>query len=1008
MVFFFLIPFWNFTDVTNLISLSIEMPAGSFFRRWLFPRGFMFLVSLCMVLQSSRGDDFQLLMQFKSSLKDESSRVFDSWTTRNRLCNFTGIVCDSNRMVKEISLPQEELSGIVSFDSVCGLESLEKLDLGANFLYGRVTDHLRNCSRLEYLDLSNNSFSGEFPDLSVLNQLKFLNLNATSLSGRFPWKSLENMTSLGFLSLGDNVFEKSPFPLEVLKLEKLYWLYLTNASIEGEIPEGIGNLTLLENLQISQNSYLSGKIPDGITKLTRLWELELHENQLTGKIPVGFGNLTNLVYFDASANYIEGDISELKSLTQLQSFQMYGNNLSGEIPVEFGEFKSLVELSLYRNRFTGTVPQKIGSWAPFQFIDISENFFTGPIPPDMCKQGQLTDLLVLQNKFTGGIPGNYAGCSTLVRLRANNNSLSGTVPVGIWSLPSLEIIDLRLNQFEGPIASGIGEAKSLAQVFLANNRFNGPLPERLSEASSLVSINLSSNNFSGGIPENIGELKKLNSLILDHNLFSGNIPVSIGSCVSLNEINLAGNSLSGEIPASIGSLTSLNSLNLSDNQLSGEIPVALSSLRLSLLDFSNNRLTGHIPSSLSMVAFNGSFSGNPGLCSEDTRSGVRPCSSHSSRSKGHRTVIICLLVGIVVLIILGACFVFTKSKHKNQQIPARKSDSWNIKQFHILSFSEDQVVKALKQENLIGKGGSGNVYKIVLDNGKQLAVKHIWKSENPGADHRRSLSSSPMLSVRKDRRSKEYDAEVAALSSIRHVNVVKLYCSITSEDSNLLVYEYLPNGSLWDRLHSSNKTKMDWLVRYEIALGAARGLEYLHHGCDHAMIHRDVKSCNILLDEKMKPKIADFGLAKILEASIASIDTSCVIAGTHGYIAPEYAYTSKVNEKSDVYSFGVVLMELVTGKKPVEPEFGENNNIAQWVCSRLMGNKESMMDMVDSSFSVGFKEDAVKVLKIAMHCTARLPSLRPSMRMVVQMLEDADPCKLTGIVVNSEDDNEKF
>nr|GMC81246.1 receptor-like protein kinase HAIKU2 [Ipomoea batatas] len=908
-----LIPFWNFTDVTNLISLSIEMPAGSFFRRWLFPRLVMLLVSLCMVLQS-RADDFQLLMQFKSSLKDESSRVFDSWTTRNRLCNFTGIVCDSNRMVKEISLPQEELSGIVSFDSVCGLESLEKLDLGANLLYGRVTDHLRNCSRLEYLDLSNNSFSGEFPDLSVLNQLKFLNLNATSLSGRFPWKSLENMTSLGFLSLGDNVFEKSPFPLEVLKLEKLYWLYLTNASIEGEIPEGIGNLTLLENLQISQNSYLSGKIPDGITKLTRLWELELHENQLTGKIPVGFGNLTNLVYFDASANYIEGDISELKSLTQLQSFQMYGNNLSGEIPVEFGEFKSLVELSLYRNRFTGTVPQKIGSWAPFQFIDISENFFTGPIPPDMCKQGQLTDLLVLQNKFTGGIPGNYAGCSTLVRLRANNNSLSGTVPAGIWSLPSLEIIDLRLNQFEGPIASGIGEAKSLAQVFLANNRFNGPLPERLSEASSLVSINLSSNNFSGGIPEKIGELNKLNSLILDHNFFSGNIPVSIGSCVSLNEINLAGNSLSGEIPASIGSLTSLNSLNLSDNQLSGEIPVALSSLRLSLLDFSNNRLTGHIPSSLSMVAFNGSFSGNPGLCSEDTRSGVRPCSSHSSRSKGHKTVIICLLVGIAVLIISAACFVFTKSKHNNQQIPARKSDSWNIKQFHILSFSEDQVVKALKQENLIGKGGSGNVYKIVLDNGKQLAVKHIWKSENPGADHRRSLSSSPMLSVRKDRRSKEYDAEVAALSSIRHVNVVKLYCSITSEDSNLLVYEYLP----------------------------------------------------------------------------------------------EYAYTSKVNEKSDVYSFGVVLMELVTGKKPVEPEFGENNNIAQWVCSRLMGNKESMVDMVDSSFSVGFKEDAVKVMKIAMHCTARLPSLRPSMRMVVQMLEDADPCKLTGIVVNSEDDNEKL
>lgn len=252
----------------------------------------------------------------------------------------------------------------------------------------------------------------------------------------------------------------------------------------------------------------------------------------------------------------------------------------------------------------------------------------------------------------------------------------------------------------------------------------------------------------------------------------------------------------------------------------------------------------------------------------------------------------------------------------------------------------------------------------------------------------------------------EYDAEVATLSSVRHVNVVKLYCSITSEDSNLLVYEYMPNGSLWDRLHTHQKIEMGWDVRYEIALGAARGLEYLHHGCDRPVIHRDVKSSNILLDEHMKPKISDFGLAKIMQAS-GGMDSTQIIAGTHGYIAPEYAYTYKVKEKSDIYSFGVVLMELVTGKMPVEAEFGENKDIVHWVCSK-MRSKDSEIHLVDSSISKALKEDAAKVLRIAIHCTMKTPALRPSMRMVVQMLEEVEPYSLTNIVINKVDDGFKI
>lgn len=854
--------------------------------RWWFSLKLIFLTFSLFLIWECKGDELQTLMQLKSNLQRSNSVVFDTWKLENGACNFTGIVCNSNHKVTEINLSQQNLSGPVAFDLICSLESLEKLSLGSNFLYGRISDHLSNCTSLKYLDLGSNYFSGTFPSLSALSRLELLNLNKSGVSGSFPWKSLENLTSLSFLSLGDNPLDRSPFPLEVLQFDKLYWLYLTNCSIEGQIPVDIGNLTLLENLELSDN-YLVGSIPNGITKLTKLTQLELYNNRLTGKIPVGFGNLTSLVNLDVSTNNLEGDLSELRPLKQLASLQLFENQFSGEIPPEFGDLEFLQEFSVYTNKLTGSLPQKIGSWSEFIFIDASENFLSGPIPPDMCKQGQLSDLLILQNKFTGGIPATYANCPSLNRLRVNNNSLSGEVPAGIWGLPNLIFIDLRLNQFEGKVASTIGEARSLAQLLLANNLFSGELPERISEATSLVKIDISSNKFSGKIPKTLGRLKKLSSLDLEFNLFSGDIPDSLGSCISLDEINLAANNLSGKIPASLGTLQSLNFLNLSNNELSGEIPESFSSLRLNLLDLSNNRLVGHIPDALSIDAFNGSFTGNQGLCSQRTRS-FGPCSSVTGKSREIKTLISCLIAGACFLVVVLTCCLRGKFRQNDQDIPIKKVESWNMKQFHVVSFSEDQILKALKHENLIGKGGSGNVYKVTLDNGQKLAVKHIWNSDSA---LRKSCQSSSAILAKDKVRSKEYDAEVSTLSSVRHVNVVKLYCSITSEDSNLLVYEYLPNGSLWDWLHTCQKNKMDWMIRYEVALGAARGLEYLHHGCDRPILHRDVKSSNILLDANMKPKIADFGLAKILLANGAR-ESTYIIAGTPGYMAPgKYKYS---------------------------------------------------------------------------------------------------------------------
>lgn len=824
-----------------------------------------------------RPDELQILLNFKSQLS--ISKSLDSWSSDVPPCNLTGIVCNSANSITEIDLTNRDLSGKLPFDSICNLPSLQKLAMGSNSFFGELTSDLTNCSQLQHLDLASNYLQGSLPDFSKLNNLRLLNLSQNLFSGPFPSSSLRNLSNLVSLSLGDNpTFDPSPFPKEILNLRKLSWLYLSNCSLEGEIPPSIGDLTELINFELSVNNF-TGEIPSEITKLKKLWQLELWRNELTGKIPIGFGNLSNLGYFDVSRNSLEGDLNELRYLTNLVSLQLFYNKFSGEVPEEFGDFKRLVNLSLYGNRLSGTLPQKLGSWSDFNFIDVSENRFTGPIPPDMCRKGTMKKLLMLENGFTGQIPESYANCPSLIRFRVSSNSLSGRVPAGIWGLPNAEIIDVAFNRFEGPVTSEIATATNLGQLFISNNYFSGEFPPEISKATSLVSIDASFNQISGEIPSSIGELNKLSSLLLEKNMLSGGIPDSLASCASLHEINLAGNSLSGKIPASLGSLQSLNSLNLSENQLSGEIPASLSSLKLSLLDLSRNQLSGRVPESLSIAAYNGSFAGNPALCSQNIHY-LRPCLPSSVRSSKYRTLLSCLVAVTAILLALG-CYLLVKRWRSNRKRPIK--DSWDLKSFRILSFREQEILNSIKQENLIGKGGSGNVYRVVLGNGKELAVKHIWNWDSSNGRSRRR-SSEAMLSKRSEK-SPEFDAEVATLSSIRHVNVVKLYCSITSEDSSLLVYEYLPNGSLWERLHMCQKMDLDWGTRHEIALGAAKGLEYLHHGCDKPVIHRDVKSSNILLDEFLKPRIADFGLAKIMQSTGAK-DSTHVVAGTHGYIAP--------------------------------------------------------------------------------------------------------------------------
>jgi len=231
-----------------------------------------------------------------------------------------------------------------------------------------------------------------------------------------------------------------------------------------------------------------------------------------------------------------------------------------------------------------------------------------------------------------------------------------------------------------------------------------------------------------------------------------------------------------------------------------------------------------------------------------------------------------------------------------------------------------------------------------------------------------------------------FSAEIQTLGRIRHRHIVRLLGFCSNNETNLLVYEYMPNGSLGEMLHGKKGGHLHWDTRYNIAIEAAKGLCYLHHDCSPLILHRDVKSNNILLDSNFEAHVADFGLAKFLQDSGAS-ECMSAIAGSYGYIAPEYAYTLKVDEKSDVYSFGVVLLELVTGRKPVG-EFGDGVDIVQWAKMMTDSSKEQVMKILDPRLSTVPLHEVMHVFYVALLCTEEQSVQRPTMREVLQILSE--------------------
>ncbi|XP_057799699.1 receptor protein-tyrosine kinase CEPR1-like [Salvia miltiorrhiza] len=580
-------------------------------------------------------------------------------------------------------------------------------------------------------------------------------------------------------------------------------------------------------------------------------------------------------------------------------------------------------------------------------------------PEVECAFGKVAGLKLAERNIKGTIPSTICLLKNLVLINLSQNFLYGDIPASLYNCSKLVRLDLSMNQLSGTIPGELLLHKRLSHLWLHGNRLIGAIPTPI-EAVRLEVLDLSQNYLHGSIPNDIKNLFKLTSLDLSMNLLDGDVKDTIP-------------------------LKSMSVLKLCSNKFSGKVPYELVNrfFHENCFDLSNlcsDNETTRLPSC------------PPSLCSAKIIRKYLICQSKHDESERHFMIMTvwavgCWVVGFAILFYLVRRWWLKRreaiASRREQIWPASPSvseeDEWKMITFERLQFNKTEILSSLTDENLIGYGGSGKVYRVYINEGSNVvAVKSIV---NP----RKSDCGLE----------KEFLAEIKTLGTIWHNNIVKLLCYLSSKELKLLVYQYVENKSLHQWLHGKNKeispvgsssvTKLEWPMRLHIAIGAAQGLCYMHHDCSPTIIHRDIKSRNILLDSELNAKIADFGLSKLLNRH-GDTETASNIAGTFGYIAPEYAYTSKVNLKTDVYSFGVVLLELTTGREAVT--YGDHLSLAERAHLHYR-DTNAVVDAVDDEIKNSiYMDQIISVFRLGVICTATSPSNRPSMKDCLHILQN--------------------
>ncbi|KAK2376881.1 receptor protein kinase TMK1 [Trifolium repens] len=800
-----------------------------------------------------------------------------------------------------------------------------RIQIGRQNLQGTLPQTLRNLTQLQHLELQFNNFSGPLPSLHNLNSLQVFMASGNSFSV-IPDDFFANMTQLETVEIDDNPFEP--------------W----------EIPMSLKDALSLRNFS-ANHANVKGKLPDffSVDVFPSLTLLHLAFNNLEGVLPKSFSllNVQSLwLNGQKSDAKLSGSVDVLQNMTSLSEVWLHDNRFSGPLP-SFEGFESLKVLSLRDNSFTGIVPSSLVSLKSLKVVNLTNNLFQGPMP--VFGAGVEVDNIKDSNRFCLSSPGD---CDPRVQVLLS--------VVGDMGYPSRFADDWKGND---PCADWIGITCSDGNISFVNFQKMG---------------------LSGVISPEFAKLKSLQRLILSDN------------------------NLTGLIPNELTTLPMLTQLNVANNHIFGKVPSFRSNV---IVTTSGNIDIGKDKSSLApqgSVSSNGTDAsgGNGGSNGNDAK-----------KSSSHVGLIVFAVVGAVFVASLIGFLVFCLLRMKQKKLSRVQSpnalvihprhsgsDNESVKitvagssvsvggmsEAHAVPNSEMgdiQMVEAgnmvisiqvlrsvtnnFSEKNILGQGGFGTVYKGELHDGTRIAVKRMECGAIVGKGEA------------------EFKSEIAVLTKVRHRHLVTLLGYCLDGNEKLLVYEYMPQGTLSRHIFNWPEEGLEplaWNRRLIIALDVARGVEYLHSLAHKSFIHRDLKPSNILLGDDMRAKVADFGLVRLAPEGKASIETR--IAGTFGYLAPEYAVTGRVTTKVDVFSFGVILMELITGRKALDDSQPEDSmHLVAWF-RKMYIDKDSFRKAIDPTIDINEEilASVHTVAELASHCSAREPYQRPDMGHAVNVL----------------------
>ncbi|GKV20767.1 hypothetical protein SLEP1_g30845 [Rubroshorea leprosula] len=707
----------------------------------------------------------------------------------------------------------------------------------------------------------------------------------------------------------------------------------------------------------------------------------------------------------------------------VQELQLLNLNLSGNLSPALGRLSHLEILDFMWNKITGSIPKEIGNITTLKLLLLNGNQLTGSLPDELGYLPNLNRIQIDQNNISGPVPTSFANLNKTQHFHMNNNSISGQIPPELGRLPYLVHLLLDNNNLSGYLPKELAQMPNITILQLDNNHFDDgtTIPESYGSIPTLFKLSLRNCNLQGSIPD-VSKIRNLYYLDLSSNHLSGPIPTST-IAKNITTINLSNNDLSGTIPASFSGLPFLQDLTLANNSLNGSIPSSIWQNRTQnaskhlTVDLENNSLdsisgSSDLPqnvtlwlkgnricsnaSSNNIVLFCGTKSENETTISTATNSTTscppQACPPPYEYSPTSPIDCFCAVPLPVGYRLKSPGFSDFPPYLEPFEVYLTNGLSLNLFQLYINSFEWEEGPRLRMYLKLYP------VYNVSSNSSNLFNASEVrrirsmftgWRIADSDIFGPYELISFTLPDIYKNEGSlqgeKEFLTEIQLLSRLHHRNLVSLLGYCDEEGEQMLVYEYMANGTLRDHLSGKTKEPLGFAMRLRIAIGSSRGILYLHTEADPPIFHRDIKASNILLDSKFIAKVADFGLSRLAPVpdieGAAPAHVSTVVKGTPGYLDPEYFLTHKLTDKSDVYSLGVVFLELLTGMQPIT----HGKNLVREV--NIAHQSGMIFSVIDGRMGSYPSECVEKFVNLAIKCCQDETDSRPSMAEVFRTLE---------------------